>query len=637
MKQFSVGDYRAINLWGGAGTRRMLKLTFPHLSIDHKNFDIAHSIEGAERVAEMDFNWVFLTFSWGFPPEIEEQDWELFRSAVKHYHDVGVRVFGYIQASNCVYQGSYVDKDWYALDPYGQKIYCYMGRYYTSLLSPEWQAEVRTLIRTLVETEADGIFFDNPWIGGVGYDVAEMPLGPIGSYDEHSKLAYAQAYDGDEIPLVLDTQSPDSQQYLKWRTQAAIRVLEKWVEVAKNLNPNLVISANNFDAVARNSYVSMGMDISGLADVQDVGMIENFAFPHLQDNRAVVSNAISIGAAQSRSGEMPISTKPATNIVGFERMSLPNEIKRAFAESLAMKAPMVFQGTGFRHNKEVTLLLNSRYRQQQTILTEINQWLETNQLWLEARRSQSSLAIYHPYEAIRWEWSRIAPVFFAACETLILNGYPLRIVGDDDDWDQVQTLIVPPGDVDGLDKRLREFVENGGSVIPLVKKRPEASSRVVWDGWRPLRSRIPRWRWIRRQLNHGAIISWRWYHHSRVARWVANRLKIQEAMIRSSMYFVPPQPFQSVLVGAVGEDFYPRVESELPVLLTHWQEPDGTVQLHLVNYGNISQRVTLHLGELMDAQVYSLGSDVAPIRIVGSSLMVNIEVAKIIRATRSMS
>lgn len=637
MEQFSVGQFRAVNLWGGTGTRRMLKLTFPRLSIDDKNFDIAHSIEGAERIAAMGFNWVFLTFSWGFPPEIEKQDWELFRAAVKYYHDAGVRVFGYIQASNCVYQGSYIDKDWYALDPYGNKIYCYMGRYYTSLLNPEWQAEVRTLIRTLVETEADGIFFDNPWLGGVGYDVSEMPMGPIGSYDEHSKLAYAQVFDGAEIPLILDTKSPDAQQYLRWRTQAASRVLEKWVEVAKNLNPNIIVSVNNFDAIARNSYVSMGIDISGLADVQDVSTIENFAFPHMLDNGAVVSNAITIGAAQARSGESPVITKPTTNVVGFERMWLPNEIRRAFAESLAMKAPMIFQGTGFRYHKEVTLLFNRRYRQQQEILTEISEWFEANQAWLQAREANSPLAIYHPYEAMRWEWNRIAPVFFAACETLILNGYPLRIVGDDDDWKGVQTLLVPPGEVDGLNKRLRAFVDNGGTVIPLVRKRSEVSSRILWDGWRPLRSRIPRWRWLRRQLNHGAMISWRLYHHSRVARWIANRLKIQEAMIRSSMYFVPPQPFQRVLADALGEDFYPRVEAESPVLLTYWLEPDGTHQLHIVNYGDSAQRITVHLGQLMDAQVYTSGTDMPATRVVGSSLMLNIEVAKIIRASLSAS
>lgn len=634
MGQFSVGQYRAINLWGGTGTRRMLKLTFPHLSIDDKNFDIAHSIEGAEHIAAMGFNWVFLTFSWGFPPEIEEQDWELFRSAVKYYHDAGIRVFGYIQASNCVYQGSYINKDWYALDPYNNKINCYIGRYYTSLLNPEWQAEVRRLIRTLVETEADGIFFDNPWLGGVGYDVSEMPMGPIGSYDEHSKLAYAQAYDGAEIPLVLDTRSLDSQQYLRWRTQVASRVIEKWVEVAKNLNPNIVISANNFDAIARNSYVSMGMDLGGLTDVQDLGIIENFAFPQVLDNGAVVSNAITIGAAQARTGEIPITTKPSTNAVGFERMWLPNEIRRAFAESLAMKAPMIFQGIGFRYYKEVTLLFNSRYRKQQESLTAINEWFESNQAWLQAREASSPLAIYHPYEAIRWEWSRIAPIFFAACESVILNGYPLRIVGDDDDWKEVQTLLVPPGEVDGLNERLQAFIGDGGTIIPLVTKRSVVGNRVLWDGWRPLRSRIPRWRWIRRQLNHGAMISWRLYHHFRVARWIANRLRIQEAMIRSSMYFVPPQPFQRVLVGELGDNFYPRVESESPILFTCWREPDGTQQLHVVNYSNTTQRITVHLGDLMDAQVYTPGSDVSATRVVGSSLMLNVEVAKVIRASR---
>lgn len=63
--------------------------------------------------------------TWGFPPEVEAEDWESLRQAAEHYHKLGSPVFAYVQSSNCVYGGSFVDKDWYARDAKGRKVYYY--------------------------------------------------------------------------------------------------------------------------------------------------------------------------------------------------------------------------------------------------------------------------------------------------------------------------------------------------------------------------------------------------------------------------------------------------------------------------------------------------------------------------------
>ena len=52
-------------------------------------------------------------------------------------------------------------------------------------------------------------------------------------------------------------------------------------------------------------------------------------------------------------------------------------------------------------------------------------------------------------------------------------GAALRVVGDEA-WDGVKTLIVPPGQVPGLDARLTEFSQNGGQVIALQQMRTAA-------------------------------------------------------------------------------------------------------------------------------------------------------------------
>lgn len=634
-QRFTLGHYRAINLWGGGGSRRLLRLTFPHAKLDDKTLDFAYSIDGAEKVAAMGFNWVHLPFSWGFAPEIEEPDWEIFRAAVQHYHRVGVRVMGYIQASNCVYQGSYIDKNWYALDPQGNKIHCFTGRYYTSLLHPDWQAEIRICLRSLVETEADGVYFDNPWIGGIGHDVAEMPLGPIGSYDEHSRSAYARAFDGAEIPLVLDTRTPAVQQYLRWRATTAINVLQRWIEVVRNLNPTMLVTGNHFDPITRNSYATMGFDLSGQAELQTLMTIENFAWPRLQDNETVVSNAITIGAVQPRIGQTPVSVKPSQHGVGFERMWFAREFKRSIAEAMAMNTPLVVQGAGFLHQETHTLLLHSRYEEQQQALTDTNHWLEQSDTWLTNRQASSPLAIYHPYEASHWQWNRVSPIFFAACQTLLLNGYPLRIVGDDDDWTDVQCILVPPGQVNGLEERLTRFMSEGGRVLPLGQKRPDLTPTVLWDSWRPIRSSVPHIRFLRRYLNRGAAISWRFYHQNRMIRTLAKRMGVLNALTNSPLYIKPPQPFQQVLINAIGRDFCPTVESEGPVLFTIWREADGIQQWHIVNYLDTPQKAVLHLHNLTAAHVHRFASTETPTKLVGSSLMFNLDIAKIVRSLPS--
>ena len=68
----------------------------------------AHTAEGATILAQdTGFSWAYLMYDWGFPPEIEKEDWLAFKKAVPVYHKSGMKIFGYIQTSNCVYDGSF--------------------------------------------------------------------------------------------------------------------------------------------------------------------------------------------------------------------------------------------------------------------------------------------------------------------------------------------------------------------------------------------------------------------------------------------------------------------------------------------------------------------------------------------------
>ena len=129
---FNVGAHRPVYFWAGPGTIRMNQLKFMGALNDIEVHTEAHAEIGAIRIAqEAGFNWAYLIYDWGFPPEIAEKDWEDFLSAVPVFKEHGVRIFGYVQTSNCVFQGSHKTKDWYVTDPKGRKSHYYTGRYLT--------------------------------------------------------------------------------------------------------------------------------------------------------------------------------------------------------------------------------------------------------------------------------------------------------------------------------------------------------------------------------------------------------------------------------------------------------------------------------------------------------------------------
>ena len=120
---FAVGLHRPVYFWAGPSTVRMNRLKFMDAPVNEAIHLAAHTHETACTLARAGFNWAYLMYNWGFPPEQESEQWAGFGRAVGAFHAAGIRVFGYVQLSNCVYAGSHRQKDWYALDRWGRPIH----------------------------------------------------------------------------------------------------------------------------------------------------------------------------------------------------------------------------------------------------------------------------------------------------------------------------------------------------------------------------------------------------------------------------------------------------------------------------------------------------------------------------------
>ncbi|MEJ2733635.1 MAG: hypothetical protein P8189_08740 [Anaerolineae bacterium] len=592
---FDIGVHRPVYLWGGPGTVRMNRLKFMGAPVDEAVHAEAHTPEGARRMAEeAAFSWAYLMYNWGFPPEIEREDWAAFRRAVEEYQRAGIRVFGYVQFSNCVYDGSFRDRDWYALDPKGHPFYYYTGRYMTCWTHPGWLDHLRGIVRGIVEAGADGVFFDNPWHGIQPLNLGGVWMGPAGCSCTRCRVAFRQAT-GREIPVQIAPESDEgSRRYLRWRAEQVTGTMAMLADYARSLNPEVVISANDFDAVMRPSTLIYGIDLKALAGVQDVIMIEDYGLPRWEDGEdsrapVLVNNALTLRTARALIGDTPLSTDPYDLGIGFDGMYPPRRFRQGIAEAAACGATMVVKGTEYVEGGEFTLLTAERFGPQRAAIGDVHHWLAGQASLYQGRENAARVGLLHPGDALWQAWGQLAPLYFGAGQTLLAAGIPWRVATGEEQLAGLDLLLCfgPAPDEDALPPGLR--------VVSLPELPGWAPRPLpVLARHRGLRSMVSRFvGWLFQSYFH-----WRWW------RQLVDRSGLQHFFWQSPFFRLPPVPAQEALLEALGERPYPRVRSGVPVLVEAWRKGEGW-QLHLVNYGGEPQPVTVEFGQPVGGTILS--------------------------------
>jgi len=601
---FAVGQHRPVYFWGGPTTIRMNRQKFMDAPVNEAVHLEAHSCQAADLLARAGFNWAYLMLNWGFPPEQEAEQRASFRQAVDIFHQAGIRVFGYVQLSNCVYLGSHREKDWYALDRRGRLIHYYSGRYMTCWLHPEWRAQLHQRVREVVEAGADGVFLDNPWMGLHPLPLFGTWVTGAGCFCPRCRAAYAHASGGRPIPEHLDPQDPHTQQYLTWRADVVWQLIGELAEGARSLCPGVIVAENVYDAINCNHYAEFGVDLRQAARVSDVVMIEDHSLPHMASDGTPVVNAITCKAARAWSGDTPVTTDPYIAGIGFDPVYSPRQFRQAIAEGAACGTATVVKGTEFFDPRDggFTLLTGEPFAEQRDALGRIHRWLETHADLYDDRREPSPLAVYFPYATLPFDWDYAAPLTFAACQALLMAGLPFRIVGSGDwGWEgdtQVgRTLIVPPGGDEGLQLRLREFAAAGGRVVALGEDRPDA--RLIWPRERPGPTFLERHEALRALVGRAAMALYRAYFDQHAVRRLfdlthASQRLMQGGAEYNPLFRPPPADEQAALLAALGDLSVPRVLATKPVLIEWWQQGEID-QLHLVNYADAPQDVTVEL------------------------------------------
>jgi len=593
--QFAVGPYRPIYLWGGPGTVRMNRLKFMNVTVDQVAHHEVHSPAAADRVLnQMRCNWVHLTYDWGFPPEVEQEDWDSFEQGAAAYHQAGSQVFAYIQSANCVYDGSYRQKDWYALDPRGRKItyFTYGGRYIACMGNPDWRQHLREMVRGALERGADGIFLDNLFHGSQPYSLWGAWLGAAGCYCARCRDQFREDT-GQSMPVGLQPVTRAVAGYLRWRAEQVTSLVAELGAYADQLRPGTPISANDFDPVLRNSYLIYGIDLDSLAQVQDITMIENYGLARYDGGRLprLVNNALTIRTARVLvGGAAHLSVLSYDVGIGFDDVYPLRRYHQGIAEAAACGTSMTTKGTEYHDGTQMSVLSAARYGRIQAAIGQYHSWLEANAGVFDDRRiNLAPVALLFPGEPLWLRWQELAPVYFGAGQVLTHGGIPWRVVRPGDPLEGVQALLAFEDlDTVGWEQTTPPTI--------LVSRLPG------WSLRRP--GAVARNNLLRGVVGFVARAGFKAYSDLRLARHLLDRLGMPKVVTQSPLYSVPGESARNTLLGALPKPIFPRVRSEKPVLIEIWRAGDRQ-QVHLVNYDSAPQAVQVDFGSPVAAQTLS--------------------------------
>gem|GEM_PF-911751 len=460
-----------VYMWAGPGTVRINKVKFPGSEVNERVHLLGGLAEGARKLKEMGYNWAYSTYNWGFPPEIEKEDHEYFRHTVEEYHKEGLKVFGYVQFSNTVFTGSYTQKRWYAMDPFGEKIHYYSGRYLTCPTDPTWKEHLEEMVQGILSAGADGVFFDNAFGSWYGH----RPCFCERCQRDFKEFARSAGMDVKGIPEYL-ADNQESRAYLLWRRKIVWNTIEELARLARSVKPEVWISSNSFEAGVNRLSLISAMDLREAFRVQDVVMIENHQIPRKFIGLQIF-NTITYRIAHAHSKGKPVTSVPYAMGIGSDEVYPVKMYLHAMAEAYANDSVMVLKGTEYFHNNEWTLITDDEFEDVRAEIARYHEWFKGEKgVWNKIYGKRATkIAIFHPYDSLIFHWDKTALPFFAAQHELIRHRIDYKVVWDD--FRDVDLLIVPPV----FEETEMDLLRNYDGDVLYLGFSSTGIGKVVWE------------------------------------------------------------------------------------------------------------------------------------------------------------
>jgi hypothetical protein len=573
----SAAAIRGVYLWAGSATIDLHRAKFPDRAIDRDAHMHAHSPAAADALAERGINWAFLSMNWGFPPELETTHWMEYELAARTYNAAGIRVIGYVQASNCLASGSYADRDWYAVTPTGRRIPYFRNRLMTCWNAPAWIEEVGRNAERAIELGGDGVFFDNLWMAATPWTLGTAAGGFAGCACARCRWEFERS-NGVPLPSRLEPDAASSA-YLAWRSGIVTRRLAGWRERVRLAAPEAVVSTNSCDAVLRDTRTLFGQSLPQLAPLQDAMLVENVAMPRFSERRRkLVANAIPLKAVRAVAGQRPVLAVTYENGIGLDGPPPSDRLRRAVAEAAAVGAAPVLKGSEYLDTeKRFTVITAPALRSALDDVAPLLRWMASNPRLFEGGTHAPLVQVLYDAHGMDAHWAATAPGTLATALALVREGIPFAFVTtqrlEDDDHANLP-LLVPPGIRTGCVP-----VPSGRSVTleaDDVGGLREPSRLFAFKATRHLADRLL-----------GSLS--RAYFGSAPVRRLIDGTGATARFLQSPFFEWSTRSRVLERCGVATP-----VRTTLPALVERWRLADGAIALHIVNYTDGANVMALH-------------------------------------------
>lgn len=326
--------------WAGPGTVRMIQLKYPGQRIDIDSVMAGYDYDNLKAAKEnLRLSDVWVTFSWGFSEQTEQEDYQFIREKLPTFQELGLRTHAYVQGPNLVLS-EHSDEDYYCRDYRGRLVPYHRGRKMACVNNPKFRGYIRRKIELALDMDFEGIYVDNLFFGLMPLVVGNKFVSGFGCYCNYCKQLFKKDY-GSSLPDYFETNSNVLKDYINYREDSLFRFSKELSDLVKQGKKDF--GSNSFDPKFDPIFF-YGHDLQKLAKVQDYLLLENHSLPNGKKNNSYLKPLI------DSLGKTPVGLVSYRDGIGREPFFSQADFDLIFTESKILGYMPIYKGSEFTVN-----------------------------------------------------------------------------------------------------------------------------------------------------------------------------------------------------------------------------------------------------------------------------------------------
>lgn len=276
--------------WGGPGTIRLIKTKYHSPKINEESFLSLYSkktLQQLKKTFQITDAWV--TYSWGFADQTEQEDYQFLRQHLDHFHQLGIRPHAYVQGFNLVTR-EFFDQDLFCRDVKGRLLPYSKGRSFTCPNNPHFQKLFLRRVAQASRENVAGVFIDNIIFGLPPLLVKKQAVSWFGCACQWCQKSFKSHFH-ETLPLSFHDQNI-LKKYLQFRRRSVLSLLTEAKRIIQQAGKEFGV--NLYDPSLHQAEFFFGYHFDDLDPLLDYYLVENHSLagykkPHWRGNQDTVS------------------------------------------------------------------------------------------------------------------------------------------------------------------------------------------------------------------------------------------------------------------------------------------------------------------------------------------------------------